>query len=52
MSAKIRKIAVNIEETHSEIGRKIDPPTRPILITSQRRSSCLRRSRASIWSRS
>jgi hypothetical protein len=28
MSAKIRKIAVNIEETHTEIGRKIDPATR------------------------
>ena len=28
MSAKIRKIAVNVEETHSEIGRKIDPATR------------------------
>ena len=28
MSAKIRKIAVNIEETHSEIGRKIDPASR------------------------
>ena len=28
MSAKIRKIAVNIEETHSEIGRAISPPTR------------------------
>ena len=28
MSAKIRKIAVNIEETHLEIGRTISPPTR------------------------
>lgn len=28
MSAKIRKIAVNIEETHQEIGRTISPPTR------------------------
>ncbi len=28
MSAKIRKIAVNIEETHAEIGRRIDPATR------------------------
>ena len=28
MSAKIRKIAVNIEETHTEIGGKIDPATR------------------------
>ena len=28
MNAKIRKIAVNIEETHQEIGRKIDPATR------------------------
>lgn len=28
MSANIRKFAVNIEETHSEIGRKIDPATR------------------------
>lgn len=28
MSAKLRKIAVNIEETHSEIGRAISPPTR------------------------
>ena len=28
MSAKIRKIAVNIEETHREIGREISPATR------------------------
>ena len=28
MKAKIRKIAVNIEETHLEAGRVIDPPTR------------------------
>ena len=28
MNAKIRKIAVNIEETHIEIGRTIDPATR------------------------
>ena len=28
MTAKIRKIAVNVEETHSEIGRTISPPTR------------------------
>jgi hypothetical protein len=28
MKAKIRKIAVNIEETHREIGRKISPATR------------------------
>ena len=28
MSAKIRKLAVNIEETHLEIGRKVDPITR------------------------
>jgi hypothetical protein len=28
MSAKIRKIAVNIEETHIEMGRPIAPPTR------------------------
>ena len=28
MSAKIRKIAVNVEETHQEAGRVIDPPTR------------------------
>ncbi len=28
MSAKIRKIAINIEETHREIGRKISPATR------------------------
>ena len=28
MSAKIRKIAVHIEETHIEIGRPISPPTR------------------------
>ncbi len=28
MKAKIRKIAVNVEETHSEIGRVINPPTR------------------------
>ena len=28
MNAKIRKIAVNIEETHQEIGWKIDPATR------------------------
>jgi len=28
MKAQIRKIAVNVEETHSEIGRVISPPTR------------------------
>ncbi|MEP3635938.1 MAG: amino acid synthesis family protein [Paracoccaceae bacterium] len=28
MSAKIRKIAVNVEETHREIGRDISPATR------------------------
>lgn len=28
MKARIRKIAVSIEETHTEIGRRIDPPTR------------------------
>lgn len=28
MGAKIRKIAVNVEETHTEIGQKIEPPTR------------------------
>ena len=28
MTAKIRKIAVTIEETHREMGRKITPPTR------------------------
>lgn len=28
MSAKIRKIAVNVEETHIEIGQAISPPTR------------------------
>jgi hypothetical protein len=28
MSATIRKIAVNIEETHREMGRPISPPTR------------------------
>ncbi|MEL6574042.1 MAG: amino acid synthesis family protein [Pseudomonadota bacterium] len=28
MNAKIRKIAVNVEETHIEIGRDITPPTR------------------------
>ena len=28
MSAKIRKIAVNVEETHREIGRAISPATR------------------------
>jgi len=28
MSTKIRKIAVNIEETHREIGREISPATR------------------------
>lgn len=28
MKAKIRKIAVNVEETHSEMGRAISPPTR------------------------
>ncbi len=28
MSMNIRKIAVNVEETHSEIGRTISPPTR------------------------
>ena len=28
MSAIIRKIAVNVEETHREIGREISPATR------------------------
>ena len=28
MKSKIRKIAVNIEETHIEMGRSISPPTR------------------------
>ena len=28
MKAKIRKIAVNIEETHTEMGQAISPPTR------------------------
>jgi len=28
MSLKIRKISVNVEETHREIGRKISPATR------------------------
>lgn len=28
MTARIRKIAVNVEELHSEIGRVISPPTR------------------------
>lgn len=28
MSAEIRKLAVWVEETHTEIGRRIDPPTR------------------------
>jgi len=28
MKAKIRKIAVFVEETHSEMGRAIEPPTR------------------------
>ena len=28
MTANIRKIAVTVEETHQEIGRAIDPPTR------------------------
>jgi len=28
MTAKIRKVAVNLEETHIEIGREISPPTR------------------------
>lgn len=28
MKAKIRKIAMNIEETHTEIGQTISPPTR------------------------
>ncbi len=28
MTAKIRKIAVFVEETHKEIGREIEPPTR------------------------
>jgi hypothetical protein len=31
MNTKIRKIAVNIEETHQEIGRKIDPATRKVV---------------------
>ncbi len=28
MSAKIRKLIVSVEETWSEAGQKIDPPTR------------------------
>ncbi len=28
MSAEIRKLAVWVEETHKEIGKRIDPPTR------------------------
>ncbi len=28
MKAQIRKLAVTVEETHSEMGRAIDPPTR------------------------
>ena len=28
MTLKIRKIAINIEETHREIGREISPATR------------------------
>ena len=28
MNAKIRKIAVNIEETHQEMGKRITPITR------------------------
>ena len=28
MKAKIRKIAVFVEETRSEMGRKVEPPTR------------------------
>ena len=28
MNLKIRKIAINIEETHHEIGRTISPATR------------------------
>ena len=28
MTAQIRKIAVNVEETHKEIGRPISPATR------------------------
>jgi hypothetical protein len=28
MNVKIRKLAVNVEETHLEIGRKVDPITR------------------------
>ncbi len=28
MSAKIRKIATFLEETRSEMGRAVDPPTR------------------------
>lgn len=28
MSAKIRKLIVEVEETHSEMGQEVDPPTR------------------------
>lgn len=28
MKSRIRKIAVNVEETHGEMGRRISPPTR------------------------
>ena len=28
MKAEIRKLAVFVEEVHSEMGRKVDPPTR------------------------
>ena len=28
MKAKIRKLVVTLEETHEEMGRAIDPPTR------------------------
>ena len=31
MGAKIRKIAVNVEETHREIGREISPATRKVV---------------------
>ena len=30
MSADIRKIVVQVDETHVEMGQRIDPPTRRV----------------------
>ena len=40
MSANIRKIAVNIEETHQEAGRNIDPATRKAVAVAVIENPC------------